>query len=259
VHQSVERWAAALGVDSKALSLARDTAAGAYFKAQADLYRHGYWGALAALQGEAVTALVEQEGAAALAMTMRPDPELAQRWRSLGDCQPGTLGRAVYDFYTLHGFEWPGESRGANPITAHHDWIHVLADYSATGLGEIETAAFRMTSTRLGGTLLTFLGELGFWHSGMVGSAFSGWHEAYSLDAKDAPESVAEAFRRGAACTEDLYLRTDFFDFKDEDLIQLRQRWGIPPKTYAGSPGWQTRVVLTRADGEADGPPDFTV
>ena len=258
VHVSVERWAAAFGIEGQSLTLARQTASGAYYQAQADLYRHGYWGAYAATAHN-VDAQVARYGVSAFAATHEPDPELAAQWQQLAHCAPGTIGRSVWEFYGLHGFDWPGEPGGANPITAQHDWIHVLADYSATGLGEIETAAFRITSTRLPGTLLTFLGELGFWHSGMIGSAFSGWHQAYSLDAKDAPESVADAFRRGAACNQDLYLETDFFAFKDVNLDTLRERWNIPPKHSVHSPGWKTRTHLTAADGESHSPPDFTI
>jgi hypothetical protein len=256
VHASVERWASAFHINGDELTLVRKTANGAYLQAQSDLYRHGYWGAYAEEIGSDKR-LVEEFGTVAYAMTVTLDPALAQRWKDLEHCAEGSLGRCVWEFYRLHDFELPGEERGANLITAQHDWIHVLADYSATGLGEIETAAFRITSTRLPGTLMTFLGELGFWHSGMVGSVLSGWHQAYSLDAKEAPESVAEAFHRGKACQRDLYLETDFFEFKDRNLEELRREWNIPPKRCTLSPGWRTRTRLTAADGESDQPPVF--
>lgn len=256
VHDRVARWAAELGVDGHAVSVARAVVAGAYSAAQSDLYRHGYWGEFSALRHD-VSADVGQFGTVAFAATVAPNPELLDRWRALEHCAAGTFGRCTYEFYALHNFLLPGNVGAANEITAHHDWIHVLADYSASGLGEIETAAFRMTSTRMAGTMLTFIGELGFWHSGMIGSAFTGFHQAYSLDAAGAPESVAEAFARGSQCNQDLYCDIDFFDYKDYPLEALREEWNIPAKQAAHSAGWRTRVQLTEADGESTLPPVF--
>ncbi len=236
---SIESWARALGVDNSDMQVVRETALGSHRIAQADLYRHGYWGEMA--RGDArFENLLEQFGTKAYAVTVEPDAAEAARWQALEYCAAGTLGRAVWEFYDMHRYGFPGIVGSANALTALHDWIHVLIDYSPTGLGEIELGAFRMTSSSLPGANLSFLAELGFWQSGTIESVLTGWHrEAFSMDVPGGTERVADAMRRGRDCTRDFYLDCDFFDFKDADVDALREAWNIIPKGVPDSPGWQ--------------------
>lgn len=88
-----------------------------------------------------------------------------------------------------------------------------------------------MTSSSLPGSNLAFLAELGFWHSGTIESALTGWHrDAFSMDVPGGPEKVADALRRGMACNRDFYAECDFFDFKDQPLEELHRLWNIVPK-----------------------------
>lgn len=236
---SIESWALALGVDNSSMRVVRETALGSHRIAQADLYRHGYWGEMA--RGDArFENLLMQFGTKAYAVTVEPDAAEVARWQALEHCAAGTLGRAVWEFYDGHRFGFPGIVGSANVLTAQHDWIHVLIDYSPTGLGEIELGAFRMTSSTLPGANLSFLAELGFWQSGTIESVLTGWHrDAFSIDVSGGTERVADAMRRGRDCTRDFYLDCDFFDFKDAPVEALREAWNIIPKGVRDSPGWR--------------------
>lgn len=236
---SIESWALDLGVNNSSMKVVRETALGSHRIAQADLYRHGYWGEMA--RGDArFEKMLEQFGTKAYAVTVEPDAAEVARWQALEHCAAGTLGRAVWEFYDGHRFGFPGIVGSANALTAQHDWIHVLIDYSPTGLGEIELGAFRMTSSTLPGANLSFLAELGFWQSGTIESVLTGWHrEAFSIDVPGGTERVADAMRRGRACTRDFYIDCDFFDFKDTPVEFLREAWNIIPKGVPDSSGWQ--------------------
>ena len=51
------------------------------------------------------------------------------------------------------------------------------------------------------------------------------------MEIEGGAEAVADAFRRGQECNRDFYRNLDFFDFKDDDLNELRKLWNILPKT----------------------------
>jgi hypothetical protein len=237
--ESIESWAEALGVKSHSLRTVRATAMGAHRIAQADLYRHGYWGDLA--KGDPrFDQLLQQYGTKAYAVTVEADPAEVARWQALEKCASDSLGRAVWELYTFYGFGFPGVVGSANVLTALHDWIHVLVDYPPTGLGEIELGAFRMASSKLPGANISFLAELGFWQSGTIESVLTGWHrDAFSLEVPGGAERVADAMRRGQACKRDFYIDCDFFDFKDVPVDEIRAAWNIVPKGVSDSPGWR--------------------
>ena len=236
---TIESYAHALGIDNHNMRVVRDTALGSHRIAQADLYRHGYWGEMAKADSR-FERLLEQYGTKAFAVTVEEDPAEVARWQALEHCAPDSLGRAVWEFYVGHRFGFPGIVGSANVLTAQHDWIHVLIDYSPTGLGEIELGAFRMTSSRLPGANLAFLAELGFWQSGTIESVLTGWHrDAFSIDVPGGTERVADAMRRGRECTRDFYIDCDFFDFKDKTVDEMRAAWNILPKGVPDSPGWK--------------------
>jgi hypothetical protein len=55
------------------------------------------------------------------------NPELAARYRALGDLPEGTLGRTLIDFYEARGFSVPGEKGGtAENYLVGHDCTHIL-------------------------------------------------------------------------------------------------------------------------------------
>ena len=117
LSDSIESWALALGVDNDDMLVTRETAHGAYKRAQADLYRHGYWGTMASHHPN-FEALLERHGTKAFAVTMEPDPAEASRWSNLEHCASGSLGLATWGFYADHGFSFPGVVGAAAPRTA---------------------------------------------------------------------------------------------------------------------------------------------
>lgn len=176
--------------------------------------------------------LLETYGDRAINFTVEPDPELAARYQALATCAPGTLGRALWQFYTDRGFAFPGVVGGANRSLAHHDWGHVIYDYDTTGIGEVEAAAFRAASSGFRGVVMQFLGDLMFYHSSLMSSLVSGKHPRGEMDVPDADCRVADAVRRGRACTLDPYAPDlDFFSHADDNLDDLRVMWNVLPKT----------------------------
>src|SRR5262245_33207712 len=92
------------------------------------------------------------------------DAILAARYRSLGACAPGTLGRAIFDHFYDNDFKFPGEPGGIPMI--FHDLGHVLAGYDTDPHGEIQQAAFQAGFARNDGFAFLLFGILQF-HVGL--------------------------------------------------------------------------------------------
>lgn len=228
LSQSVERWAKELGVEDRSLILARDLAQNAKEAAKVDFYRLNWIGTLDQAQPDFQQQL-KRSGIKAWALTVEADPEEVQRWNSLENCPAGSIGRALWEFYQKRGFALPGTPGAANQAVAHHDWVHVLADYDTTPIGEMEVVAFMASASRVAGTTLGFIGTIGIYESGLLPSLVAppGYH--HSLSVPDGPERIADAIRRGKACNQDP-LMTDYFAIASSPLDELRHAWGIPEK-----------------------------
>ncbi|MDG2047692.1 MAG: hypothetical protein P8J79_10795 [Halioglobus sp.] len=238
LSESIDRWAAYLGVNGIDLTVARELAQGAQARAQFDLYRNGFWGACTEID-PAFTKLIEANGAKAFALTINADPVESARWEALEHCPPGSLGRGVWDFYQQRNFIFPGTPGAVSKGESHHDWVHVLSDYGTSPMGEVEVGAFRMTTTDDAGAALTFIaGQLAFYQGGIMPSALTGLHADHILERPGGPERVADALRRGRECTFDTYHMFDFFEVASEPLEALRQRWNFVPKSVNDSPSW---------------------
>lgn len=70
------------------------------------------------------------------------DEPLAEKYRALGDCPPGSLGRLYYDRMREEGFPLPGEKGSQVEPVFIHDLTHLLCGYGTDSRGEILTAAF---------------------------------------------------------------------------------------------------------------------
>jgi hypothetical protein len=231
VEETVAEWAAALGVEERSLLFLRDLARGEVAKSIQDFYRLNWIGDLDR-RTPGFQALLEHAGEAAYALTVEEDPKQAARWTALAECPAGSIGRHLFEFYRNRGFAFPGQAGAANEAVAHHDWIHLLADYGTTPLGEIEVVSFQTTCTRTPGALLGLLGALALFESGamaagLVTKAFAG----EGLSRPGGIERMAEAISRGKVCNTDLLLDVDFFPIAHESLEELRSRFGIPPKS----------------------------
>lgn len=232
---SIERWARVLAVEDRSLQLARDLAADATAQALHDFYRLNWIGEQDRLD-PGFQALLERHGDRAYALTVEADPAEARRWRDLEHCPGGSIGRSLWGFYDERGFGVPGEPGAANAALAHHDWIHVLAGYDTTPIGELEVTAFQAAASTLPGATLGFIGAVSIYQTGLLPSVVVQGY-AHALEQPGAPERIADAIRRGRACRRDVFRDLDFFALADEPLQRLRLEWGIPAKASVGAEG----------------------
>jgi hypothetical protein len=174
------------------------------------------------------------------------DPALAERWRSMEELPPDSLGRRVTDFYRARGFHYPGLPGSAPPLLAQHDWVHVLADYGTTVESELEVFAFiaRANDDLRAFSLLAMvvsLFETGYLAHGAGLFEASPGHLAHSGMAT----RVADAMRRGALCEGSIdFMGLDWFELAERPVARVRRGFGVPAKSddarAAGSAGpWQ--------------------
>jgi len=214
-QSKVAELAAALEVDSSELAVLEKLARGHGLLARFDMFRRftGF-----------IRGLDDFPGVLKFALPMlglSGDPATAKRYRSLGNCAPGTLGRAYYDFIVDNDFKFPGEP-GGMPLT-FHDLGHVLAGYGTDPQGEIQQAAFQAGFVRDNGFTFLLFGILQF-HVGMRITPIAKGYEGLF----DVPR-VLEALRRGAACKADLTAGYDLIGNKDRLLEEVRAELGVPP------------------------------
>jgi len=231
LERSVVQWAAALHVHERALVYARDLARGELSKAVHDFYRLNWVGDLDRRSPEFET-LLRHSGDKAYALTVEADAAEAARWSALGSCPEGSLGRNLWEFYQMRGFLFPGQAGAVNVALAQHDWIHVIADYGTTPMGEIEASGFYNSATRTPGAMLGLIGVLALFESSLMpASLVVSKQPGHSLSAPGGVERMADAVARGAACHTDLLLDVDFFQLADEPLEKIRARFAVQPKS----------------------------
>lgn len=231
LERSVARWAAALSVHERSLTYVRELARGEIAKAVHDFYRLNWIGDLDRRSPD-FQGLLRQVGDKAFAFTAAADEREAARWEGLGANPRGSMGRSLWEFYSMRGFMFPGQVGGVNAAVAQHDWIHVLGDYGATPLGELEVLSFQAAATRTPGGMLGLVGALALFESGvMPASLIVRDQPIHALSAPGAVDRMAEAIARGAACRTDLLLDVDFFQHAGEPLEDVRARCGVPAKS----------------------------
>ena len=229
LEASIEHWAGVLGVEDRSMRLARDLAAHASAQALHDFYRYDWVGEQDMLS-PAFEGLLARYGDQAYALTVEPDPIEAARWRALEQCPAGSIGRSLWDFYQERGFGFPGEPGAANAALAHHDWIHVLADFDTTPMGEMEVTAFQAAASTLPGATLGFIGAVSIFQTGLLPSLVVPPGYSHALEVPGGPERIADAIQRGRACQRDVFREIDFFAVADQALPALREGWSISGK-----------------------------
>jgi len=231
VAHSIESWAAALGIHNERLTLLRDLAKQSLAVAQSDFYRNNYFSD----KDENLPhfhCLVKEYGLPAYMLTLTPDPLELARWEQLGSYPVGSLGYGLWSFYQKRGFLFPGSVGGVNQSVAHHDWIHVLADYDSDGIGEMEVAAFSAFATQSVLPTMNFFGTLSIFQGGLLQSIVGDKpHLGHELEVPNGSERIVDAFKRGRACVVDLIEDMNFFDHAHIPLNELRLRWNILPKS----------------------------
>ena len=242
----VESYLGELGVPVPALEIVRSTAHNQLVRLHADLVRNS-WYTEQTILGAATGKLWEYARSKLAYYGVAGDKHVARRWESLRDCEPGTWGRGVADFYEAHGFPFPGQKHGIYEIGALHDWVHVLADYSTDPDGEINVFAFIAATMSDPRGFVQFIFTLALFQNASVstvGGLPVAIARADTLAQHGAAERLADAFWRATQCTADPMGGVDQFSMAHEDLADLRSRWSVPPKAVP-SPGAYEVVVPT--------------
>jgi hypothetical protein len=261
IGQKVAAYARALSVGETAIEQIERYGSQSYDAALIDFARNGYSGTFADV---ARPALHTDHDIGDGWNVVDDDPALAARWAALEHCAPGTLGRAVFDFYRQRGFVWPGEPGSAPPLLAQHDFVHIVADFGTTLENELEVFGLiaRADDNPQSFSLLTMV--IGLFETGTVASA-GGLFEADPGHLKDREMAtrLADAMRRGALSRPDgdtpkAFLAIDWFDYVDMPVEEVRRRFQIPAKSQkaidAGSLGpWDPGGIseFQKAAGEA--------
>jgi len=239
---AVEQLADSLAIQEEFLSVGRDMSRGAYAIVANDLHRKGYLGDPLLLEKGGRMMRVHKH-------LMDPfecddeDPELLQQWIELEQCDTGTLGRTIWEYYKGRGFIFAGQEGSVNPSIAQHDWLHVLANYATTIEGELEVFSF-IGSAIPDPSGFSFIvaivslfetGRLDQWGGGALNA------DKGHLDLPGMPVRLADAIIRGRKCNRDVMYDIDYFSLKDLPLEQAREILGIPEKSpeaiQAGSLG----------------------
>jgi hypothetical protein len=227
LRESVERWAADLGVDDNGLLLVRDLAADAKARATADFYRLNWIGDGDPQDDPHFQELLAHYGTAAYALTVEADPAISARWQALADCPAGSLGLALHGFYQERGFSLPGVVGAGNEALAHHDWIHVITGYGTTPLGEMQVTGFMAAASPTAGAMLGFLGAVCIFETGLLGSVVVKPAHHTSLADPAAAEQLAAAIARGSRCKVDPLVGIDYFSIANQPLEAIRLEWGL--------------------------------
>lgn len=219
----VERFAAALGIDSPDVGALQHIADGRLVVARFDIARRFF-------AREKMTELTRQKGLGWLAKTLATmagvteDRATAARYRALGQAPAGSLGRAYYDFNVQNQFTLPGEKGAPPEAVVYHDLTHVLSGYGTDPAGEMQVLAFHAGCRREEHDPFSFLMfgiaefQLGIGMS-PVATASKGMFD---------PPKVFRALQRGRACTIDPTKGWDPWPVMNRPLADLRAEYGIP-------------------------------
>jgi len=260
VASRVEEFARELSIDDGMLAVAQRFAAGSLGLAAFDFDRNGYTSDWSPDRAE----VLHTSGALDAAwQECVNEPELAARWQALGDLPNGTLGRAMFEFYEARGFVFPGRPGSAPPLLAQHDWVHVLADYGSRVESELEVFAFISRANDDPRAFSLFAMVVSLFETGYL-RAGAGLFEAFpgQLSQAGVAQRVADALRRGAlshgldGAPDVDFLAVDWFALADRSIVELREAFGIVPKSAkalaAGSVGpWEPGGISEYQDQTA--------
>ncbi len=217
---ALERFATALDVDLRDLALLREVAKDHALMVRVDMVRR--------LSGTLLRDhKLETLKSMATAAIFGEDRALADKYRALAGYPEGTLGRALFDFWTEHGFALPGE-RGALPERGiFHDVGHLLSGYGVDAAGEIRQGAFQAGFVRNDGFAFLLFAILQFHIGVRITPVAKGERGLFE------PNDVMRAAQRGASCNVDLSdpAEWDFWKVADQPIAELRARYGIMPSS----------------------------
>ena len=234
----IRRYARTLGVDEPMVNAARHAARGHLALMYADIQRNSYYTHEAieqAVDGHLWRALRSKFAYSNLVASR----SIERKWAALADMPKGSLGHTTAEFYRVHEFPIPGARHGIGEIGAHHDFVHVLADYAPNPDGEINVFAFIATAMDDPKGFVQLVMTLGLFQNATI-THVAGKRvklaRGGTLSEPGACERFADALHRGAICKVDA-LGMDHFAIAPEPLDALRERFGIVPREDASQPG----------------------
>jgi hypothetical protein len=221
----IEEFAAALAVRPSALGQLRKFHEERLLLLRFDVIRRS-------LAGPALKALYEEKGLGSLLKNLASfaglweNTEVADRYRALERYPEGSLGQALWRFYTDNKFAFPGEKHGAPEALLIHDLSHILAghgtDLRSEGLVLAFQAGYREQEPF---SVLVFL-LLNAQH-GLRLTLFADPQQRFYDDKPGAIDELVRAFARGSRMTIDLADRWDFWAVMDRQVTALRREYGI--------------------------------
>jgi hypothetical protein len=215
----VDAYADALGEDGPGLRLARTLVRDGTARALADYTRFSN----AARVSWAEPSLVDQY----LRVLDEPDPELAARLTALHDLPEGTLGWSYVEFYRRQGLALPGVDTYIPAFFVAHDMNHVIAGYGTTGQEETALSAMILGMSDTDDHWVLLLTSMAAYELGLSKTeTFVGKEGVLGRDG--AAALLADAMRRGAACTNDFSM-VDHLELAPLPLEDVRARFGVPP------------------------------
>lgn len=222
---AIDAWSQALECDTDLLKLSRELASNAITQATSDFYRHNWIGEGNHQDDPAFQNLVKKYGDHAYGLCVQEDPEEYAKWNNLKNCPEESLGRHLWDFYQTRGFKLPGQLGAGNESLAHHDWIHLIAGYDTTPVGELEVTAFMASSSQFHGVTLGFIGAISILETGLLHSFYGADKFGKALSSADGIERVAQAIQRGKSCLVDPLLDIDYFAIAGKPLQEVQASW----------------------------------
>ena len=166
-------------------------------------------------------------GEAPVGIASVDDADLGSELRTLEHCPPGSLGRGLYDFYVDLGVPFPGEPDGGDPSLAHHDVTHVLTGYGTTPPDEVALQAMLTAASGFEHHFSSLVASLALFEAAAFDLPGFDPKEGV-LDRPGAADELADAFRRGEACTGDI-TTVDFMARRDEQLAEIQAEFGVIP------------------------------
>ena len=131
----------------------------------------------------------------------------------------------------MRHFAFPGTEGAVDPLLAQHDWVHCLADYGTSAMGEIEVFSFiagAIPDPRGFSYLVVIFGLFETGYVPMVPGVATA--NPGQLSAPGGPERFADAVRRGILTGVDVMGGIDWFAHADQPVDDARRELGVPPK-----------------------------
>ncbi|MCB9753788.1 MAG: TerB family tellurite resistance protein [Myxococcales bacterium] len=219
----IAEYARAFELDDAAIHNLRRLAEGHLLRARLDILRRQW--APKKLREIAAKEGISTYWKAALGLLRRyDDPQVAARYRALGELPVGTLGRAYHQFVLDNEFSFPGE-RGSPPeVIVFHDMSHVLSGYGTTPEEEILVVSFSAGYSNY---------ENYNWFMFALSQFQLGIPTAPGVPptrGRMNPAALLRAIRRGAAMNQDLNEGWDYWDDVAKPIEDVRKRLNIPPR-----------------------------